>query len=200
MSKKKLSEKILVIIPVRGNSKRLKNKNILPIKGIPMFLYVAQKIIKSKNNLRIVVSSENSKILKICKDNNIEFLKRPKYLSNDEIEKQDVIVHATRYISKKEKFFPKIVISLQTNTPQINSNDLDKAIKFFKSIFVGKKIKEVFAIGKGNIQNGAFRIMTYKTVFQKTLSTKVGVFKTNYIDIHNKKEYLRVKKIIEKNK
>ncbi len=198
MSKKKKPGKILVIIPARGNSKRLKNKNILPIKGLPMFLYVAQKIIKSKNKLRIIVSSENSKILKICKDNNIEFLKRPKYLSKDEIEKQDVIVHAIKYISKKENFFPKIIISLQTNTPQINSNDLDKAIKFFKSIFVGKKIKEVFAIDKDNIQNGAFRIMTYKTVFQKTLSTKVGVFKTNYIDIHNKREYLRVKKIIEK--
>ena len=198
MSKKKLSEKILVIIPVRGNSKRLKNKNVLSIKGVPMFLYVAQKIIKSKNNLRIVVSSENSKILKICKDNNIEFLKRPKYLSEDEIEKQDVIVHATRLISKKENFFPKIVISLQANTPQINSNDLDKALKFFKSIFVGKKIKEVFAIGKDNLQNGAFRIMTYKTVFQKTLSTKVGVFKTNYIDIHNKRQYLLVKNLIEK--
>ena len=198
MTKKKLTEKILVIIPVRGNSKRLKNKNILPIKGMPMFLYVAQKILKSKNKLRIIVSSENSKILKICKDNNIEFLKRPKYLSGDEIEKQDVIVHATRHISKKEKFFPNIIISLQTNTPQVNSNDLDKAIKFFKSIFVGKKIKEVFAVGKDNLQNGAFRIMTYKTVFQKTLSTKVGVFKTNYIDIHNKKEYLIVKKIIEK--
>ena len=38
-----------------------------------MFLYVAQKILKSKNKLRIIVSSENSKILKICKDNNIEF-------------------------------------------------------------------------------------------------------------------------------
>ena len=35
--------------------------------------------------------------------------------------------------------------------------------------------------------------MTYRTVFQKTLSTKVGIFKTNYIDIHNMKEYLKVK-------
>jgi len=40
--------------------------------------------------------------------------------------------------------------------------------------------------------------MTYETVFQKTLSTKVGVYKTNYIDIHNKKEYLTVKKYLEK--
>ena len=195
----KLTKKILVIIPVRGNSKRLRNKNILPIKNLPMFLYVIQNIKKSKYNLRIIVSSENLKIIKMCQDNNIEIIKRPKYLSEDEVEKQDVIVHATKYLSEKEKFFPNIVISLQTNTPQVNSSDLDKAIKLFKSIFINKKIKEVFTIDKCNLQNGAFRIMTYKTVFQKTLSTKVGVFKTNYIDIHNKREYLQVKKIIERN-
>ncbi len=192
-----MTKKILTILPVRGNSKRLKNKNILPIKDLPMFLYVVKKLKKSKNNLKIVVSSENFKILQKCKENGIEFIKRPKFLSKDNVEKQEVVVHATKFLAKKQNFFPKIVISLQVNTPQVNSLDLDNAIKFFKKIFKNKKIKEVFAIDKNNLQNGAFRIMTYKTVFQKTLSTKVGVFKTNYIDIHNKKEYLAVKKIIE---
>ncbi len=195
---KKLKEKILIIIPARGNSKRLKNKNILPINGLPMFVYVAKNIKKSKYKPRIIISTEDTKILEICKKHKIEFLKRPKYLSKDNVEKQDVIVHATKYLSEKKHFFPKIVISLQVNTPQVNAYDLDKAIKFFKTIFKGKKVKEVFAIDKNNLQNGAFRIMTYKTVFQKTLSTKVGVFKTNYLDIHYMKEYLIVKKILEK--
>ena len=163
-----------------------------------MFLYVANNIKKSKNNLRIVISSEDSKILKICEKNNIEYIRRPKFLSKDDIEKQDAIVHATKYLKKKENFLPKIVISLQVNTPQVNHLDLDKAIKFFNSIFPKKEIKEVFAVDKYNLQNGAFRIMTYKTVFQKTLSTKVGIFKTSYIDIHKKKEYLIVKKKLEK--
>ena len=42
--------------------------------------------------------------------------------------------------------------------------------------------------------------MTYKTVFQKTLSTKVGVCKNDFIDIHYKKDYLKVKRIIENEK
>ena len=192
-----MTKKILVVIPVRGNSKRLKNKNILPIKNIPMFLYVIKNIKKSKNNFRIVVSSESPKILNECRKNNIEFIKRPKNLSKDNVEKQDVIVHATKYLKNKQNYLPEIVISLQVNTPQVNSIDLDRAIKFFKSIFKGKKIKEVFAVDKNNIQNGAFRIMTYQTVFQKTLSTKVGIFMTDYIDIHNHKEYLKVKRKLE---
>ena len=128
-----------IIIPARAGSKRLKNKNILPIKNLPMFVYVAKKIQKSKNNLRILVSSENTNILKLCKENNIEYIRRPKYLSKDETEKQDVIVHATKYLTKKEKFYPKIVISLQVNTPQVHHIDLDRSIKLFNSIFKKKK-------------------------------------------------------------
>lgn len=48
------------------------------------------------------------------------------------------------------------------------------------------------------IQNAAFRIMTYETVFQKTLSTKIGVFVKDLIDIHTYEEYLNAKKNIEK--
>ena len=40
--------------------------------------------------------------------------------------------------------------------------------------------------------------MTYKAAFQKTLSTKLGVFRTNLTDIHTKKDYLSIKKIEKK--
>ncbi len=195
---KNKNKEILIVVPVRGNSKRLKRKNILPIKNKPMFIYVIEEIRRLKYKSRIVVSTENKEIKDLCKKNSIEFISRPSSLSLDHIEKQDVIVHSTRYLSKKEKYYPNIVISLQVNTPQIKAKDLDNAIKFFKKIFPQKKIKEVFAVNEKNLQNGAFRIMTYKTVFQKTLSTKVGIFKTNYIDVHYKKDYLKVKKILER--
>ena len=40
--------------------------------------------------------------------------------------------------------------------------------------------------------------MTYKTIFQKTLSTKYGVYVKYLIDIHTKQEYVDAKKKIEK--
>ena len=104
-----------------------------------------------------------------------------------------------KFLKTKHNYIPKTVISLQANTPEFKSRDLDKALEFFnKKLYVRKPIKELISVNPDNVQNGAFRIMTYRTVFQKTLSTKVGIFKTNYIDIHNMKEYLKVKKIIEK--
>ncbi len=191
--------KILIIIPVRMGSKRLRNKNILPIKGRPMFLQVAYEAKKSKYKPFVCVSSESDLIKKMCKDEDLFFIKRPKKLSLDHIEKQDVIVHATKYILKR-KYKPNIVISLQVNTPEFSYKDLDKAILFFsKNVFIKSKIREVISVGKDNLQNGAFRIMTLKTVFKKTLSTKVGIYYTDYIDIHNMNDYKRVLRKIESN-
>ena len=191
-------KKIILIIPVRMGSKRLKNKNILPINKIPMFAYVAKEAAKSKFKIKLFVSSESNKIEDLCKKYNINYLKRPKNLSNSLIEKQEVIVHAIRYlIKKKEKI--DIVISLQANSPQFKAIDLDKAISFFiKNNKTEKIVNEVISVGKDNLQNGAFRIMKKKTVFQKTLSTKVGISFTDYIDIHNKKDYQKVLKILTK--
>ena len=189
---------ILIIIPARLGSKRLKKKNILPIKTLPMFVFVAKEALKSKFNVSVFISSESSKIIDICKKHKIKFVKRPPSLSKDHIEKQDVICHAYKKIKKKLK--PKIIVSLQPNTPEFKIKDLDNAINFFlKKAFPKKQIKEVISIGKDNLQNGAFRIMTPKTVCKKTLSTNVGVYLTDYIDIHNLKDYLKAKKKIEKN-
>lgn len=190
---------VLIIIPVRMGSKRLPNKNILPINGVPMFLRVAYEAKKSRYNPFVTVSSESKKIKEKCIEKNIFFIKRPKKLSYDAVEKQEVIKHATKHLIKK-KYKPDLVVSLQVNTPEFNFIDLDNAISFFrKKVFIKSKIREVISIGKDNLQNGAFRIMTLKTVFQKTLSTKVGVFFTDYLDIHYMRDYKKVIKRINKN-
>ena len=193
-------KKILLIIPARGNSRRLKNKNILKIDGLPLVVRAAKEASKSKFVDELLVSSEAKYILDICKKNNINTLKRPKKLSISSTEKQEVIVHAAKYF-EKNYFKPEIVISLQCNSPEFNFRDLDNILVFFeKKLHPNAKIKEVISINKDNIQNAVFRILTYNEFFQKTLSTKIGVFVTNYSDIHTYKQFLKSKKKLEKKK
>jgi CMP-N-acetylneuraminic acid synthetase len=190
--------KILIVIPARIGSKRLKHKNILLIKNLPMCIYIAKEALKSKFTPHVFISTESQKIINLCKKYEINYVRRPSYLANDNVEKQEVIVHAYKKLKKKIK--PNIIVSLQVNTPQFKIKDLDKAIIFFtKKVFPKKVIKEVISLGKNKLQNGAFRIMTPLTVCKKTLSTNVGVFFTDYIDIHNLNDYKKAKKKIEKN-
>ena len=102
-------KKILVIVPAKGNSKRLKNKNILKINRLPLVIRSAKEALKSKYVDELIVSSESKRILDICKKYNINTLSRPKKLSRSKTEKQEVVVHATKYF-KKNYFKPEIVI------------------------------------------------------------------------------------------
>lgn len=189
---------IVAIIPARSKSKRLKNKNVLPIKGMPMFVFVANILKKSKYISKIYISTESKKYINICKKFNLNFIKRPKSLSGDKIEKQEVIVHATKKILRSG-LNVKTVISIQPNSPELKLSDLHKALKFFSfKLYPKSNVKELICINSKNIQNPSFRILTTKAVFQKTLSTKIGVYKADYVDIHTKKDYLLVKKKIEK--
>ena len=190
-------KKVFVIMPVKYKSKRLKEKNILPIKNLPMFIFVAQKFIKSKIFSNFFVSTESKRIKDLCRRYKINYIDRPNYLSKSHVEKQAVIVHAIKNL----KFINKndIIISLQPNSPEVKVSDVKKALNFFKNkLYKNSKIKELICVNRNNIQNPSFRILTYEAVFQKTLSTKIGVFFADYEDIHNRKEYLKVKKKIEK--
>jgi CMP-N-acetylneuraminic acid synthetase len=189
-------KKVFVIMPVKYQSERLKKKNILPINNSPMFVFVAKKFAKSKIISKFIVSTESKKIKDLCGHYKIDFIHRPYYLSRSHIEKQAVIVHAVkklRFINKND-----IIVSVQPNSPEINMIDIKKALYFFKKkLYVGSKIKELICVNNKNIQNPAFRILTYDAVFQKTLSTKIGIYFADYEDIHTKKDYLKVKKSIE---
>ena len=57
---------VVVIMPVKYQSKRLKNKNILQIKDLPMFVYVAKKFKKHKTFSRFLVSTESKIIKNLC--------------------------------------------------------------------------------------------------------------------------------------
>ena len=134
-------------MPARGGSKRLKNKNILPINKKPMFVYtmLQDEIKKIK---KFFVSTENKKIISICKKYNINYIIRPKHLSKDNVEKQEAIIHAVRQLVKK-KYYPNTIISLQPNSPETKAKDIDKALTFFeKKLYPNNKIKELISVGK----------------------------------------------------
>ena len=191
-----MNKNLVIIIPSRLGSTRLKNKNILLIKGMPMFVYVALEALKSKYKPTVFISSESQKVKQMCLKYKLNFIQRPKRLSTKMVEKQEIIVHGSRFISKKYKFKPKIVVSLQCNSPEFNYKDFDKAMKVFNKKFLKKEKKELISVGHDNCQNAAFRIMTYKAVFQKSLSTNVIIFFTDYTDIHTKQDYKKVLKIL----
>ena len=75
---------IVCLICARGNSKGLKNKNILDFNGVPLIGRTINQAKDLKIFSNIIVSSDSSKIIKISKKFGAEvFFKRPKILAKD---------------------------------------------------------------------------------------------------------------------
>lgn len=170
-------KRVVVIIPARGGSKRLPRKNIAVVWGRPMLYWSIRACKHSKYIDEVYVSTEDKEVAELATRFGSNVINRPGTLATDHVFKQDVIVHAAESLSEPK---PDLLVSLQANSPEICASDLDaaleKLVKFDRS--------EIFSVDKNLIQNAAFRIMHYEYAFQKSISTRSGVFVTTYVDVH----------------
>ena len=184
-----LLKNVVAIIPARGNSKRLKDKNIYPVWGKPMIYWTIEAAKKSKLINSIYISSESDKIIKIAKKYKVKTIKRPKKLSKSNVYKIEALKHAVDEIIRRNKKKPTLVVSLQANSPEIVYQDIDKAINHL----IKYNLNEVDSVDKYFNQNGAIRVVRLQSLFQESLSTHFGVIKTNINDIHTKQDLLKLK-------
>ncbi len=176
------------MIPARGGSKRLKGKNKVFHNGLPLFMHSVKAAKNIPGETRVIVSTDDQDIMNYCHGEKIEIQKRSKILSLDYAAKQDVIVDVCKELWEKEFYIPEVIISLQANSPEVDSNLLIKSIESFENLPKINGCKELVCINANGKQNGSIRIMTYKTVFQKTLSTYLGTFTKDLIDIHTQSD------------
>lgn len=92
----------LVIIPARAVSKSIKNKNIIELNGKPLIYYTIQAAKKSILSDNFIVSTDDPKIIKICKNLKVKyFYKRPKKLSGDKTTAVDLLKYLVKDLEKK---------------------------------------------------------------------------------------------------
>lgn len=122
------NKKILVIIPARGGSKRLPNKNILPLGSKPLIGWSIEEAKKSKYIDNVIVSTDSQAIFDVACGfgANTPFL-RPSELAQDDTRSIDVVIHALDFY-KDEKY--DYVILLQPTSPLREVSDIDGAIEY----------------------------------------------------------------------
>ncbi|MDW7777164.1 MAG: acylneuraminate cytidylyltransferase family protein [Methanosarcinales archaeon] len=121
--------KIYAIIPARGGSKGLIDKNIKPLNGKPLICYTIVESLKSKLLCRVFVSTDSPSIAKISKNCGAEIIDRPGEFARDESPTIDAIFHAID--TMKDASDKDIIILLQPTSPLRNTTDIDTALDIF---------------------------------------------------------------------
>ena len=126
MRKKK---NIFIIIPARGGSKSIKNKNLHIVNKKPLLQWTLEESKKVKSVDKVVVSTDNYNIKKFVKKFFVDVVDRPKEISSDNSSSESAIIHALEYYNEK-KVFPEIIVFLQCTSPLISFCDIEKGIEY----------------------------------------------------------------------
>lgn len=125
---------IFCIIPARGGSKGIKNKNIKLLNRIPLVDYTLKFAEKYLNHATIILSSDKKKILNRANNyQNIIKSYRPKKLATDKSLIFDVVKYELFKAEKKFKKKYDIILLLQPTCPFRKVSDLKKILSKMKN-------------------------------------------------------------------
>ena len=122
----------IAIIPARGGSKGIPQKNIIDLGGLPLLAWSIRVARAAKVLDEVYVSTDDDEIAKIAKEYGarVPFL-RPKELATDKATTVDAISHFILKL-KLENNCPDIVVLLQPTQPFRSVETIIKAIEAYK--------------------------------------------------------------------
>lgn len=122
--------KFLAIIPARGGSKGIKNKNIINFDNKPLIYWTILAAKQCKLIDRVVVSTDSKEIRNISVKFGalVPFL-RPKNISRDKSNTLDAIKYTIEKFAKDENYSADYIITLQPTSPLRNKTNIEEAIE-----------------------------------------------------------------------
>lgn len=195
--------KRLAIIPARGGSKRIKNKNLRKFHGKPLIYYSITAAKNSKIFDKIHVSSDSKKILKYSEKLKIKTdFKRPKILANDKVGIRDVLKYVVKKYKNNQIHFDEVWLIYATN-PFVNKKTILNCLSAYKKISK-KKNNALMTVTKYNYPINWAQILSSKKILKpiqlkniKTRSQQLSNFfcDAGMINIYNKKNFTEKMKV-----
>lgn len=141
-------KRVLAIIPARGGSKGIKNKNLVPLNGKPLIAWTIEQAQRSSLIDEIFVTTD-SEAIKSVADNYGNYCNwlRPSSLATDESRTIDCVLHVMQqYKDKKNEAFEYICL-LEPTSPLRDHDLIDKMLtKLFES-----EADSIVSVGKNKM-------------------------------------------------
>jgi CMP-N,N'-diacetyllegionaminic acid synthase len=123
---------IVAMIPARGGSKGIKDKNITLVAGKPLIVHTFEAAKASKKLSRVIFSTDSPRFREIALENGIEapFL-RPPELAVDTTCVVDVMAHCVKWLKDNEGYRVDQLVTLYPTSPLRRGAQIDEALDAF---------------------------------------------------------------------
>ncbi|MGA0119886.1 MAG: cytidylyltransferase domain-containing protein [Methylophilaceae bacterium] len=144
-----MNKKISIIIPAKGNSERLKNKNLCEINGKSLIQAACEKVLKCKYIDNVYLDTESEFIINQVDHltkKGLKIIKRPNELANNDIGANEMMVYGLHSIDECD-----ILLQTFATSPTITHQTIDDCIEkfidnidFYDSFFTVSELQEYF--------------------------------------------------------
>lgn len=123
---------VAAVIPARGGSKGIPNKNLRTVGGVPLLVRAIRSCHAAKLVNLVVVSTDSDQIAAVAMEAGARVIRRPADLSTDESTSEAALLHVVGEL-EKESIRPDSLAFVQCTTPFIEPSDIDGTIQLLES-------------------------------------------------------------------
>lgn len=131
-------KKIIALLPMKGNSERVPNKNVRNFNGKPLFHHILNALLDSTNISEVIINTDSELIaqsaLKIS--HKVKIHERPKEICGDFVSMNEIIKYDL------ENSDGEIYLQTHSTNPLLKTSTIDKAFEFYFS----KNFDSVFSV------------------------------------------------------
>lgn len=121
----------VAIIPARGGSKGIPQKNIIDLCGKPLVAWSISHARAASDISSVWVSSDSPTILEIAAEYGANPIRRPEEIAGDEVDSESAWLHALDTI-EATGIKVDLAVGMQATSPVRESTDMDKALAQFR--------------------------------------------------------------------
>lgn len=137
--------RVVALLPMKGNSERVPNKNLKLFNGKPLFHWVLNELLKSKYIDEIIVNTDSDLIKKNISDNfnsKVKVIDRPKEIIGDFVSMNEIIAYD---ISQTEG---SIYLQTHSTNPLLTAKSIDNALEKMKLNIDSNVFDSIFSVTK----------------------------------------------------
>lgn len=126
-----MSERVLAIIPTRGGSEGVKNKNILLFEGMPLVAHTILQALACPVLSEVVVTTDSDDIAKVAKEYGAQVFHHPAELSQQGKPTAPVIKYVARELTKTSQY--NHIAVLRATSPLRTADDISSSFQLLTS-------------------------------------------------------------------
>jgi N-acylneuraminate cytidylyltransferase len=119
-----VNKSAIAIIPARGGSKGIPNKNLQTVGGVTLLARTISACLQSASITSVYVSTDSDEIAAVASSCGAQVIHRPASLSGDNASSESALLHALDEIEKQSSL-PQNVLFAQCTSPFILHADID---------------------------------------------------------------------------